>query len=428
MNAEPPTYWHDRWLEVQENNRSLRRDLQAAEDNNAYLAASRDELLATSGGQMLKIATLEGKHRQLENTLQLVKNDRSEAVNSYHRITNELSDVKQQLTASSQTKLSLKNQLEDTRGKLDKLRGVHSAHVTKSAKNASSQARQIRQLTDQVAVLQAKKWAEALNNKPYTYGGLGADWGQGSGAGGGSGFSSSYYVVGGGGQGGHNDSEGIKSVKAGRFDLLPPKVMTRLAEHFGKGDTKYPDRNWEKGYAWSKAYAAMQRHAHDFWGGKDFDEDGNSNIIAVIANAIFLEEWSDTHPEYDDRPKPTEWTLERLERMRMRTSNVRRNVTVNVRKIQEVRLVDEAGTMFWHSDPKPYHSEIPSFSEDSVVYSRVLIGKGLNWTKHVIYTDGYRKVFPLTTIVSNRKKGESWVALTFNKIPSSESYPWGGVS
>ena len=33
----------------------------------------------------------------------------------------------------------------------------------------------------------------------------------------------------------------------GRFDLLPPKAIRRLAVHFESGAIKYGDRNWEKG-------------------------------------------------------------------------------------------------------------------------------------------------------------------------------------
>lgn len=33
----------------------------------------------------------------------------------------------------------------------------------------------------------------------------------------------------------------------GRFDLLPPYPLMRLAKHYENGATKYAERNWEKG-------------------------------------------------------------------------------------------------------------------------------------------------------------------------------------
>jgi hypothetical protein len=37
------------------------------------------------------------------------------------------------------------------------------------------------------------------------------------------------------------------STGKGRFDLLPPYSIKRLAQHFENGAAKYGDRNWEKG-------------------------------------------------------------------------------------------------------------------------------------------------------------------------------------
>ena len=61
---------------------------------------------------------------------------------------------------------------------------------------------------------------------------------------------------------------GEKGVKLERFDLIPVGPLTELARLYGIGAKKYDDRNWEKGYEWSKSYAAMQRHANEFWAGK----------------------------------------------------------------------------------------------------------------------------------------------------------------
>ena len=105
-----------------------------------------------------------------------------------------------------------------------------------------------------------------------------------------------------------------KAEKLARYDLLPVRPLRWLAEHYGKGARKYEDRNWEKGYPWSKSFAAMLRHAWRFWGGEDFDSHtptcakdctkhtGSHHLTAVAWHAFAMLEFTATHPERDDRP------------------------------------------------------------------------------------------------------------------------------
>jgi len=58
----------------------------------------------------------------------------------------------------------------------------------------------------------------------------------------------------------------------GRFDLLPPEALSRLAKHFEGGALKYADRNWEKGIPMSRFMDSGIRHAFQFLAGAD-DED-----------------------------------------------------------------------------------------------------------------------------------------------------------
>lgn len=108
-----------------------------------------------------------------------------------------------------------------------------------------------------------------------------------------------------------------KGTKLTRYDLIPAEPLRLLAEHYGKGAEKYternPDgsvayegaRNWEKGYEWSKSFAAMQRHAWQFWSGEDIDEEtGSPHLAAVAWHAFAMLEWATTHPDFDDRPDP----------------------------------------------------------------------------------------------------------------------------
>lgn len=100
----------------------------------------------------------------------------------------------------------------------------------------------------------------------------------------------------------HEVTGAKKQVKKARFDLIPVGPLKRLAEHYGHGASHYEDRNWEKGIDWSDIYAAMMRHATDWWGGEDYDKDGFHHLVAVAWYAFALLEYEHTHPELDNRP------------------------------------------------------------------------------------------------------------------------------
>lgn len=100
-----------------------------------------------------------------------------------------------------------------------------------------------------------------------------------------------------------SSSGGRKEVKLARFDLIPVGPLTELAKHYGRGAAKYADRNWEKGYEWSKNYAAAQRHLTAFWGGEDIDpETSTPHVIAAAWHMFALAEFMEKHKEFDDRP------------------------------------------------------------------------------------------------------------------------------
>lgn len=68
----------------------------------------------------------------------------------------------------------------------------------------------------------------------------------------------------------------------GRFDLLPPGAIQRLARHFEKGATKYGDRNWELGINLSRYLDSALRHAFSYMAGKN-DED---HLVAATWNLL----------------------------------------------------------------------------------------------------------------------------------------------
>lgn len=97
---------------------------------------------------------------------------------------------------------------------------------------------------------------------------------------------------------------GQKGDKLARHDLLPPDIVHELAEHYGKGARKYADRNMEKGYPWSKSYAACHRHLNAFWRGEDVDPEMGSLHLIAAAWHCFTMAWFLRHNKgTDDRPK-----------------------------------------------------------------------------------------------------------------------------
>lgn len=60
--------------------------------------------------------------------------------------------------------------------------------------------------------------------------------------------------------GAHRDS----SSRKGRYDLIPPYPLRRLAVHFENGAVKYGDRNWEKGIPLGRYMDSAIRHINTF--------------------------------------------------------------------------------------------------------------------------------------------------------------------
>jgi len=101
-----------------------------------------------------------------------------------------------------------------------------------------------------------------------------------------------------------SDTGAQKGRKLARFELLPCGPMWELAEHFGKGCSKYSDRNWEAGYEWSLSYGACMRHLQQFWGGEDIDpETGTKHVIAAAWHCLAMAQFMDQNPDKDDRAK-----------------------------------------------------------------------------------------------------------------------------
>ena len=68
----------------------------------------------------------------------------------------------------------------------------------------------------------------------------------------------------------------------GRYDLLPPEAIYRLAVHFANGAVKYGDRNWEKGQPLSRYLDSAIRHLFKYLSGSRAED----HLAAAAWNAL----------------------------------------------------------------------------------------------------------------------------------------------
>jgi hypothetical protein len=87
------------------------------------------------------------------------------------------------------------------------------------------------------------------------------------------------------------DSGAVRDTQTGkgRYDLLPPHFLHRLARHYENGAVKYDDRNWEKGMPASRCLDSALRHLFSWLGGAR-DEDHLAAAAWNIAAIIHFEE------------------------------------------------------------------------------------------------------------------------------------------
>jgi hypothetical protein len=75
----------------------------------------------------------------------------------------------------------------------------------------------------------------------------------------------------------------------GRYDLISPLFLKRLAKHFENGAKKYGDRNWEKGIPLSSYLDSAMRHLGKYLEGLR-DEDHLAAAAWNINCLIHMEE------------------------------------------------------------------------------------------------------------------------------------------
>ena len=94
----------------------------------------------------------------------------------------------------------------------------------------------------------------------------------------------------------------------GRFDLISPFMLERLAKHYETGGLQKGDRNWELGFNFSSAVSSCLRHINKYRLGMR-DEDHLSAAIWQLACMIHFEEMirlGKMTDSIDDLPKYVE--------------------------------------------------------------------------------------------------------------------------
>lgn len=87
-----------------------------------------------------------------------------------------------------------------------------------------------------------------------------------------------------------------------RYDLIPPELLQEVAKVLTYGAEKYGERNWEEGFNWGRAYAALQRHLNVWWSGDGRDpETGESHLSHAACCLAFLISFEKRGTGKDDR-------------------------------------------------------------------------------------------------------------------------------
>lgn len=87
-----------------------------------------------------------------------------------------------------------------------------------------------------------------------------------------------------------------------RMDLIAPEIHDALGHVLRFGADKYEARNWEKGMAWGRPFAALMRHMWAWWRGEAKDhETGFSHLWHAACCIMFLIAYEERGIGQDDR-------------------------------------------------------------------------------------------------------------------------------
>ena len=88
------------------------------------------------------------------------------------------------------------------------------------------------------------------------------------------------------------------------LELVTVTFVTGVSRVLQHGARKYGAWNWTKGLPWMRTYASVLRHMYLWAIGEEKDEEsGLSHLYHAATNIMFLDTWSRTHRELDDRKR-----------------------------------------------------------------------------------------------------------------------------
>jgi len=136
----------------------------------------------------------------------------------------------------------------------------------------------------------------------------------------------------------------------GRFDLIPPGPIARLALVYERGAKAYGERNWEKGMKFSRLLNSTLRHISKYMLGKK-EED---HIVQAIWNLMAVAHFQDHLPELNDLPA---WNVPIYTIRAITETNVDGDKSTldstNIENVPDGYVVDSKGILYriLHYDP-----------------------------------------------------------------------------
>lgn len=120
-------------------------------------------------------------------------------------------------------------------------------------------------------------------------------------------------------------AEGRKNDKGkDPWDLAPWDAFRAIVHVLRYGAEKYAPRNWENGMAWSRLFAATQRHLTAWWEGDPADKDtGLSHLAHAGCCVAFLIAYEIRRIGRDDRPTSPATQRAKLSALRTEASRIR---------------------------------------------------------------------------------------------------------
>jgi len=89
-----------------------------------------------------------------------------------------------------------------------------------------------------------------------------------------------------------------------RLDLIPFEWVWGLGQVMTTSTAKYPDRNWERGMAWTTCVGCLLRHVFKWLAGERTDaESGCHHLLHAAWNCLALVSYETRGLGTDDRPK-----------------------------------------------------------------------------------------------------------------------------